>query len=158
MISRTSAKKVYVESYGCTANKFDLEIMLALLISAGYRLVEDVDSADTILINTCGVKRPTEDRMIGKLRVLSKVGKPIVIAGCLPRINMKAILKAAPNFSAILDPRSIDKVLLALKSSERGEKNRIFFSNRKNDDRQLVRLFCILLCLLLYPSQFCLDL
>jgi MiaB-like tRNA modifying enzyme len=43
---------------------------------------------------------------------------------------LKAILKAAPDFSALLDPQSVDKVVLAVKSAEEGGKNRIFFSKR----------------------------
>jgi len=122
-----SIKSIYVEGYGCTANKFDLEIMLAHLISAGYRLTDVPRSADIVLINTCGVKKPTEDRIIERIRRLSRLHKPLIIAGCLPKINFKAIVKAAPDFSAILDPRSIDNILSAAKSAEAGKKNRIFF-------------------------------
>jgi len=123
-------KTVYVKNYGCTANRFDLEIMLAHLIGAGYQPVKNVNLADIILVNTCGVKKPTEDRIVEKIRLLSRLGKPLIIAGCLPKINFKAVLKAAPDFSAVLDPQSVDKILLAVKSAENGEKNKIFFSKK----------------------------
>jgi len=128
----TSKKTIYVEGHGCAANRFDFEVILAHLIGARYRLTDDTDSADIILINTCGVKKPTEDRIIEKLRLLSRLNKPLIITGCLPKINLKAILHAVPNFSAILDPHSVDKILLAVKSSEIGEKKKIFFSQRPN--------------------------
>ncbi|MEM2320318.1 MAG: tRNA (N(6)-L-threonylcarbamoyladenosine(37)-C(2))-methylthiotransferase [Candidatus Bathyarchaeia archaeon] len=123
-------KTIYIESYGCAANRADLEMMLAHIINAGYRVVSRAEDADIILVNTCGVKKPTEDRMIGKIRFFGGLGKPLIIAGCLPKINFKAVLSAAPNFSAVLDPYSIDKVVLALKAAEDGEKNRIFFSEK----------------------------
>lgn len=123
-------KRVYVESYGCTSNKFDLEIILAYMKQAGYRVTKEPRSADVFLVNTCGVKKPTEDRVIAKLRVLGRHDKPLIIAGCLPKINLEAVLKAAPSFSAILDPQSLDKIPLAIRSAERGEKNRIFFSEK----------------------------
>ncbi|MDH5794504.1 MAG: tRNA (N(6)-L-threonylcarbamoyladenosine(37)-C(2))-methylthiotransferase [Candidatus Bathyarchaeota archaeon] len=125
--SLDKAKNVYVENHGCAANKFDLEIMLAHLANAGYRVTEVPRRADIVLINTCGVKKPTEDRMIERIRKLSRLDKPLIIAGCLPRINFKAVVEAAPGFSAILDPRSIDSTFLAVKSAETGGKNRIFF-------------------------------
>jgi len=123
-------RSVYVENHGCTANKFDLEIMLAHLVNVGYRLAQTPRSADIILINTCGVKKPTEDRMLERMRVLSHLGKPLIIAGCLPKINFKAVVKAAPDFSAMLDPRSVDNIVLAVKSAENGKKNRIFFRKK----------------------------
>jgi MiaB-like tRNA modifying enzyme len=104
--------------------------MLAHLMSAGYRLTYGAASADVILINTCAVKKPTEDRIVEKIRVLSQLNKPLIVAGCLPKINFKAVLKAAPDLSAVLDPRSVDKILLAVKSAERGEKSKIFFSQK----------------------------
>jgi MiaB-like tRNA modifying enzyme len=126
----SGVKMVYVKNYGCTANKFDFEVMLAHLMSAGYRLTYSAASADVILINTCAVKKPTEDRIVEKIRVLSQLNKPLIVAGCLPKINFKAVLKAAPDLSAVLDPRSVDKILLAVKSAERGEKSKIFFSQK----------------------------
>jgi threonylcarbamoyladenosine tRNA methylthiotransferase CDKAL1 len=123
-------KTVYAENYGCVANTFDFEILIGHLTNAGYYLTKDINVANIILINTCGVKKPTEDRIIGRLRKLSQTRKPLIIAGCLPKINLKAILKAAPNFSAVLDPRSIDKMLVAIKSAENGETGRIFFSEK----------------------------
>jgi threonylcarbamoyladenosine tRNA methylthiotransferase CDKAL1 len=121
---------IYAESYGCTANKFDFEILVGHLVKAGYHLCSDVDSADVIIVNTCGVKKPTEDRIIERLRALSGTGKPLVVSGCLPKINFKAILKAASNFSAVIDPYSVDKIVLAVKLAEKGEKGRIYYSKK----------------------------
>jgi len=122
-------KYVYAENYGCAANKFDIEIMLGQLKTEGYKLSNDPAKTDIVLINTCGVKKPTEDRMIQRIRRLSKLNKPLIICGCLPRINPEAIRKAAPNFAAMLDPRSIDHIVDAVKSAQNGEKNKIFFSD-----------------------------
>ncbi len=123
-------RTVYVENYGCAANKADFEIMLAHILDSGYKISKRLDEADIILVNTCGVKRPTEDRIIWRLRLFSKLNKPLIVSGCLPKINLASILKAAPNVSAILDPYSVDKISVALKSAENGERGRIFFSDK----------------------------
>jgi MiaB-like tRNA modifying enzyme len=128
-LKKSALRNVYVENYGCPANKFDLNIMIAYLLEAGYQVVKNLKLADVILINTCGVKQPTEDRIINKIRLLNLHDKPLIITGCLPKINMPALRKAAPNFSAVLDPRSIDKILPALISTQNNEKNKMFFSN-----------------------------
>jgi len=120
---------VYAENYGCTANKFDLEIMLGQLKAEGYQLSTDPAKASVILINTCGVKKPTEDRIIERIRHLSQTGKPLLICGCLPRINPKAIQKAAPNFAVMLDPRSVDQIAKAAEFALNGGRNKFFFSD-----------------------------
>ncbi|MCD6465225.1 tRNA (N(6)-L-threonylcarbamoyladenosine(37)-C(2))-methylthiotransferase [Candidatus Bathyarchaeota archaeon] len=130
--SSSTSRVVYVESYGCAANKADLEIMLAHILDSGYRISSNLDEADIIVVNTCGVKKPTEDRILNRLRLFSCLNKPLIVTGCLPKINLKSILKAAPNISVILDPYSVDKIVSALKLAERGEKKRIFFSDKPN--------------------------
>jgi len=128
-----NGRSIYLENYGCTANRFDSEVMLAHLINAGYHLATDTSTADIILVNTCGVKKPTEDRIMGRIRLLSRHGKPFVIAGCLPKINLRAVLKDAPDFSALLDPQSVDKVVEAVRSAESGRKNVVYFSRKPID-------------------------
>jgi threonylcarbamoyladenosine tRNA methylthiotransferase CDKAL1 len=121
-------KHAYIEHYGCAANKFDLEIILAHLTQAGYDVTRDVREADMLLVNTCGVKQPTEDRVLAKLRVYSGLKKPLIIAGCLPKINREAIHTVAPNFAAMLDPQSLDRIPAAIRAAERGERHRVFMS------------------------------
>ena len=81
-------RTVYVENYGCAANKADFEIMLAHILNSGYKISKRLNEADIILVNTCGVKRPTEDRIIWRLRLFSKLNKPLIVSGCLPKINL----------------------------------------------------------------------
>ena len=122
-------KLVYAENYGCAANRFDFEIMLGLLKAEGYQLSGDPANTDVILVNTCGVKKPTEDRIIERLRGLCRLNKPLIICGCLPRINPEAIRKVAPDFAAMLDPRSVDRIVDAVRYARNGEKNKIFLSD-----------------------------
>jgi len=88
--------KVYVKTFGCTLNKFDSLSMKRILLSSGYHLVEDPDESDVLIINTCGVKKQTEDRIISYLKQLNiRYGrrKKIVVAGCLPIINLDRLIK-----------------------------------------------------------------
>jgi len=123
-------KLVYVENYGCASNKHDLEIMLALLSNAGYLRHEEASSSDIILINTCAVKKPTEDRILTRLTFLSRLNKPIVISGCLPKIDLESVENAAPNYAAAIDPFSISQIVEAAQSAERGQRQKRYFSDR----------------------------
>ena len=128
--SRRNQRTVYVESYGCTANRFDLEVMLAHLTNAGYKVVGDPEKGDVLVINTCGVKTQTESRMLARLQALSGLGKPVIVAGCLPKINMQAIRRVAPSFAAVLDPYSVGRITDAVGRALAGERNMLFLSDR----------------------------
>jgi len=111
--------KVYVESYGCTRNKADAEIMEAILLNAGYELVESLEKADYVVVNTCAVKDPTELKMAKRIRELLDSGKKVIATGCLVHVNPKAI---DPRVSGMLGVKSIDRIAEAIEVAERGGK------------------------------------
>ncbi len=96
--------KVYVESYGCTANQGDTSIMEGILLERGHILVESVDDADVVLINTCTVIDTTQQRMMHRIRNLRKSRKPLVVAGCMASAQREVVKKIAPD-AMLLAPR-----------------------------------------------------
>lgn len=122
------SRKFFIKYFGCSANKSDTEALIGLLEDAGYSLTS-LKEAEYILINTCGVKQPTEDRVISTLKKISAFNKKLIIAGCLPSINFEGVRKAAPNYSAMLDPRSIHLIVQVMKRIEEGHHNLLFFSD-----------------------------
>ena len=111
--------RVYVESYGCSRNKADGEIMEAILLRAGYKLAESPEKADYVVVNTCAVKDPTELKMARRIRELLDSGKRVIATGCLVHVNPEAI---DPRVSGILGVKSIDRVAEAISVAERGGK------------------------------------
>ena len=105
---------IYSECYGCASNKSDYGIMLKILKDQGFKFTNRLNDGEVLILNTCGVKEVTENRMLWKIKRLSLTGKPLIITGCLPKINFKKIQKSAPTFSAVLDPFSIDKITSAV--------------------------------------------
>ena len=77
---------VYVETYGCTLNQADSDMIEAILVSLGYS-VTDLDEADVIILNTCTVKGPTENKILERIRKLEARRKTqntrLVICGCM---------------------------------------------------------------------------
>jgi len=123
-------KNIYVENYGCAANSHDLEIILGYLQINGYGIQQSIHKPDLIIINSCGVKKPTEDKILFRLKTLSYLKKPIIVAGCLPKINSSAIKLILPNYAAILGPQSIDRLIEAIELIEEGHHHINFFSNK----------------------------
>ncbi len=77
--------KVYIETYGCAANKSDSEIMSGILIRDGHKIVNSTADADAIIINTCIVKHTTEEKIKFRIKKLKEEfpNKRIIIAGCM---------------------------------------------------------------------------
>lgn len=71
--------KVFVETYGCTLNQADSDILKAI-ISQKHQIVFSENEADLIVINTCTVKGTTENKIIQKIESLEK---KYVVAGCM---------------------------------------------------------------------------
>jgi MiaB-like tRNA modifying enzyme len=101
---------VYAEGYGCPSNDYDLEIILSRFEAEGYTRVADPSEADVVVVNTCAVKKRTEDRVLNRLRLFEKLGKPVIVSGCLPLVNPEAVVKAAPNYVALLGPSSVERI------------------------------------------------
>lgn len=99
--------KVWVEAYGCSASMADSEMISGLLKSAGYEIASSRKEGSLNLIVTCSVKDTTEHKMVHRIRQLSKTGKPLVVAGCLPKADRAKVESLNPSAS-LMGPHSID--------------------------------------------------
>lgn len=109
--------KIYFESYGCTLNQSDTEVMKNITKN---QVVESEEEADVIVINSCGVKGPTEAKILNRLEKLKVAGKKIVLAGCLT-----ANKKIANNFTSITTS-AINRIDEAISASAQ---NKIVYIN-----------------------------
>ena len=80
-------KKIYFETYGCTSNKSDSEIMAGIAQKAGAGVSDNIKNADMIVVNTCIVKQKTENKITHRLEKLIEKypDKRIIVAGCMPK-------------------------------------------------------------------------
>lgn len=80
------AKRVFIVSLGCPKNLVDTERHLAMLVTDGYRLVNDPSEADLLFINTCSfidtAKQESVDAIL-ELVDAKDEGQALVVAGCL---------------------------------------------------------------------------
>src|ERR1700722_17705934 len=49
-----NGNKIYFISLGCPRNLVDSEVMLGILLKAGYEAAQELQEADYLVINTCG--------------------------------------------------------------------------------------------------------
>lgn len=102
--------KVYLEVYGCTANKSDASLVKGILKENNYEIVNEINKADTLILLTCTVIDTTEQRMLSRLKVFKNMGKEIIVGGCMASIQSDQIKAILPNVK-LLPPQYSHQIL-----------------------------------------------
>ncbi|HHX15731.1 MAG TPA: 30S ribosomal protein S12 methylthiotransferase RimO, partial [Fibrobacter sp.] len=55
---------VFTIHLGCSKNQVDAECILSELLASGFSIAEQADSAQYILVNTCGFIEPAKEESI----------------------------------------------------------------------------------------------
>lgn len=93
---------------GCPKNEVDSDRMAAAVSSSAYRLVEDPDDADVVVLNTCAFIQPATEEAIAEFFALHtdwRAGRPdrkIVVAGCMPSRYGADLADAMPEADAFV--------------------------------------------------------
>ena len=58
---------IFIKTYGCTLNQSDSEVMAGLLKNAQFEIVDNLEDAFVVIINTCTVKGPAENKFFNYL-------------------------------------------------------------------------------------------
>ncbi|MBW3012114.1 tRNA (N(6)-L-threonylcarbamoyladenosine(37)-C(2))-methylthiotransferase [Candidatus Woesearchaeota archaeon] len=88
-------ERIYFQTHGCTNNFAESEIMAGLLKKAGFDIVSNRDNADIIVLNICTVKG--EKTALDSIEEVKKLGKKIILAGCIPKKSYKMFREALPD-------------------------------------------------------------
>jgi len=102
--------KIYLEVYGCTANKSDASLVKGLLREESHEIVEKIDDSNVIILLTCTVIGTTEQRMLSRLREFKKTGKKIIVTGCMASAQSDLVKSIVPN-AQLLSPQYVYNIL-----------------------------------------------
>ena len=79
-------KTYHLKTYGCQMNEHDSENIKALLEKLGFSYVDDFESADLVLLNTCSIRENAHNKafgMLGRLKHLKETkNKDLIIGLC----------------------------------------------------------------------------
>lgn len=79
------SKKFYIESYGCSMNFNDSEIVASILNKEGFGATRNMEEANLILVNTCSIREKAEQTVRNRLNVFRglKNNRPDMLVGVL---------------------------------------------------------------------------
>jgi ribosomal protein S12 methylthiotransferase RimO len=119
-------RTVAVVTLGCARNEVDSEELAGRLAADGWTLVDDVESAEVALVNTCGfIESAKKDSVDALLEANSLKGhgvtRAVVAVGCMAERYGKELAEALPEADAILgfdDYKDISARLQAIIAGE----------------------------------------
>ena len=114
----TPMARVWVEAYGCSASQADSEAISGVLEAGGHTLAASHDEADAGIIVTCSVKDATASRMVHRMKSLSS--KPLVVAGCLPKAELRTVERFAGPRAGVIGPRTVERAADAVDAALAG--------------------------------------
>ena len=99
--------KVGFVSLGCSKNLIDTEMMIGVFKNNGFTIVNNPQTADIIVINTCGFIEPAKEEAINTILEMAeykKTGKCkiLVATGCLVERYKEELEKALPEVDIFL--------------------------------------------------------
>ena len=110
--------RVGLVSLGCAKNRVDSEILLGRLLQDGQELTTDLDSADTVIVNTCGfIDEAKQESIDTILEFASRKGeglKKLLVAGCMVNRYAKELAEEIPEidgFLALDDLREVTRLV-----------------------------------------------
>lgn len=116
--------KVHFISLGCARNLVDTEIMLGLVLRAGYEIVESIAQADFFIINTCSFLKASREESLNTLAKVSlqkKSTAKIIVTGCMVQSHKDLLEKYFPQTHYFLGAGHTHQIIDALQSQEEGE-------------------------------------
>lgn len=88
-MKKNNQYKLHIVSLGCPKNLIDSEVMGGLVAQAGAQIVDRIENADIVLINTCAFIKAAKEEALEEILTLAEEKKKgrlefrLVVAGCL---------------------------------------------------------------------------
>jgi len=138
----------FVRTYGCQMNELDSEIMVGQLENRGLSRIDDENTADLLLFNTCSIRDLAERKVMGKIGTLGRhlQHKPIIgVTGCMANAKKDTLFQKLPHIDFVLGTNNIhdlnnilDEVLATGKQAFRTDDNfthELDYLTAKRDDK-----------------------
>lgn len=116
--------KFHFTSLGCARNLVDSEVMIGILLKAGFEMCHRMEEADFLVVNTCGFlasSRKEGLETIGELFQTKKETAKVIVAGCMVQKHKSEILEHFPHVHYLLGSGDMEKILEAVQADTSGE-------------------------------------
>ena len=114
---------------GCSKNLVDTEMTIGLFKSNNYKIVNNPQDADILLINTCGFIQAAQEEAINTILEMSEYKKKrckyLIVMGCLVERFKEELEKAIPEVDLWIKYKSYDTIWEQIEKVIKPEKTNI---------------------------------
>ena len=113
MTANTPPRTFHVKSFGCQMNVYDGERMAELLVADGMTAVDERETADLVVLNTCHIREKATEKVysdIGRLRREDGSTPLIAVAGCVAQAEGAEIMARAPQVRVVVGPQAYHRL------------------------------------------------
>ena len=100
-------------SLGCDKNRVDAEKLLAAISSRGFKITDDINKAQVLIINTCAflneARKEAIDTILEYSSYKSENLEKIVVTGCLPQKYISEIFDELVEADVFLGTEDYDR-------------------------------------------------
>ena len=127
----TGSRKLYVKSFGCQMNVYDLQRMADTLAPEGYVEIGSAEDADLIILNTCHIREKAAEKVyseLGRMRRLKESANAdgrnvlIAVAGCVAQAEGEEIIRRAPAVDLVVGSQNYHRLPALLARAARDGK------------------------------------
>ncbi len=121
-----NTKKLFIESYGCSMNFSDSEIVASILLENGFNTTQNLEEADLVLVNTCSIRDKAEQTVRKRLEKYNAVkrslnpGMKVGVLGCMAERLRSQFLEQEKIVDLVVGPDAYKDLPNLLKEVDEG--------------------------------------
>ena len=117
---------MYIRTFGCQMNVADSE-MMAQALADDYVLTHRPEEADLLLINTCAIRRKSEEKvrsLLGSLKALKQRRPQMIlgVGGCVAQQEGERLLAAAPHLDLVFGTHGVYRLPELVSRAAQGQR------------------------------------
>src|SRR5580704_8811378 len=109
--------KFHFTSLGCARNLVDSEVMIGILLKAGYEHTPISSEADYLVVNTCGFLQASRQEGVDTIDALFKEKRKdakVIVTGCMVQNHKDELKEKFPEIHYFLGSGDVEKILEAV--------------------------------------------
>ncbi len=110
----TGPRSFFIRTFGCQMNDHDSERLAGALTADGLVAVDDIESADVVVFNTCCIRENADNKFYGHLGNLKTLRErrpdmQIAVGGCLAQMDRDRIRQRAPHVDVVFGTHNLTR-------------------------------------------------
>ena len=135
-------------SLGCSKNLVDTEMTIGLFKKNGYKIVNNPEEADIIVVNTCGFIEAAKEEAINTILEMAEYKKKkckyLIAMGCLVQRYKEELIKALPEVDLFIKYQEYDTIWEQIENVIKYKSNKTMTEKQEKSDNKISNNLCTL--------------